>query len=214
MHDPMTLAFGIKWPFEIDIWHVDPETDGTDDSCGWFKPKLTPEQREKLLKDSECNAHCLQQIFKVWNDQNRLEIIYDIYRSAKWNLYGERLKAKDYQEILDLALNTWDNIKVHGPAGQEEYNRMILNMGRLIMRQRRPWWRHPRWHIHHWRIQIHFTQRLKRWLFSRCAACGGRFSWGYCPVSNRWNGTGPMWFKSEEGIFHHECHYKMKMEEN
>lgn len=207
MHDPSTVAFEIRWPIEITIWHEDPQTDGTDDSCGWFKPKYTEEQRRKVLQDAECHASSLQGIFKVWDDSNRLEIIYDIYRLAKWNLYRQRLNAKDYQEILDLALNTWDNIKVHGPASQEEYDRMILNMGRIIMGNRRPWWRHPRWHIHHWRIQVHCIQRLKRWLFSRCEACGGRFAWGEHPITNRWHGTGPLWFRSEQGVFHQGCYY-------
>jgi len=46
MHDNHTVAHEIKNPFArkqhgyrpslITIWHVDPETDGTDDSCGWF----------------------------------------------------------------------------------------------------------------------------------------------------------------------------------
>lgn len=40
MHDPHTLAFSIKWPFTdrllLTIWHVDPEKDGSDDSCDWF----------------------------------------------------------------------------------------------------------------------------------------------------------------------------------
>ena len=50
MHDPMTVAFEIRSPIKrknkffpegyrqslVTIWHVDPEKDGTDDSCGWF----------------------------------------------------------------------------------------------------------------------------------------------------------------------------------
>ncbi|HYK57169.1 MAG TPA: hypothetical protein VEV15_11930, partial [Flavisolibacter sp.] len=47
MHDPMTVAHEIylgskkkknghyRSPL-ITIWHVDPEKDGSDDSCGWF----------------------------------------------------------------------------------------------------------------------------------------------------------------------------------
>ena len=53
MHDPMTVAFEVKYPWRdkssgttklfpkgyrrtfITVWHVDPETDGSDDSCGW-----------------------------------------------------------------------------------------------------------------------------------------------------------------------------------
>lgn len=36
MHDPKTVAHEIRiknWHL-VTIWHVDPETDGTDDSCG------------------------------------------------------------------------------------------------------------------------------------------------------------------------------------
>lgn len=40
MHDPKTVAFDIRWPFTdrqmLTIWHVDPEKDGSDDSCDWF----------------------------------------------------------------------------------------------------------------------------------------------------------------------------------
>ncbi len=69
----------------------------------------------------------------------------------------------------------------------------------------RPWWRHPRWHVWHWRIQIPAVQDLKRWLFSRCSKCGGRFTWGYCPVSDSWNGPGPRWFRGEPHTYHHDC---------
>ena len=58
MHDPMTLAFKIPrpwpsrrhtiggkryWPEWIQIWHVDPEKGGDDDSCDWFGGDLTRE---------------------------------------------------------------------------------------------------------------------------------------------------------------------------
>lgn len=51
MHDPQTVAFEIRSPIRrkpdrffpkgyrpplVTIWHVDPERDGSDDSCGWF----------------------------------------------------------------------------------------------------------------------------------------------------------------------------------
>lgn len=65
MHDPMTVAFDVKSPFRekpsamwpkgyrntiATIWHVDPERDGTDDSCGWFKRARhgDPEVRVKI----------------------------------------------------------------------------------------------------------------------------------------------------------------------
>lgn len=39
-----------------------------------------------------------------------------------------------------------------------------------------------RFHVHHWKLQIHPWQNFKRWAFERCAECGGRYSWGYAPV--------------------------------
>lgn len=57
MYDPWTVAFEIRSPIGrkskmfpegyheiwITIWHVDPETDGTDDSCDWFGHRHTHE---------------------------------------------------------------------------------------------------------------------------------------------------------------------------
>jgi hypothetical protein len=57
MHDPLTVAFEIKYPWYrkvtypngkdsykyhkafITVWHNDPGTDGSDDSCDWFNRK-------------------------------------------------------------------------------------------------------------------------------------------------------------------------------
>lgn len=52
----------------------------------------------------------------------------------------------------------------------------------------RPWYRHPRWHVHHWEIQVRPLNQLRRWLFSRCCVCGGRFRWGEAPIGC-WSGT-------------------------
>lgn len=66
MHDPMTVAHEIylgpkkkknghyRSPL-ITIWHVDPETDGTDDSCGWFirKRHVNKSILEKVQKEFE-----------------------------------------------------------------------------------------------------------------------------------------------------------------
>lgn len=50
MHDPLTLAFSVgSW---LDIWHKDPERDGTDDSCDWFGRKRPQDSREKALSEA------------------------------------------------------------------------------------------------------------------------------------------------------------------
>jgi hypothetical protein len=76
----------------------------------------------------------------------------------------------------------------------------------------RPWWKHPRWHIHHWKIQVPFLLDLKRFLFSRCAHCGKRLPWGYSPVSNSWHSTGPQWFRGEKDVFHRDCYESWRVE--
>lgn len=72
----------------------------------------------------------------------------------------------------------------------------------------RSWWRHPKWHVHHWSIQVHPIFTLKRWLFSRCIGCGKRFSWREskgCVVGS-WDNCKPGWFKNAERIYHIKCH--------
>lgn len=39
-----------------------------------------------------------------------------------------------------------------------------------------------RFHVHHWKVQVHPWQTLKRFLFERCAECGRGYPWGYAPV--------------------------------
>lgn len=155
MHDPMTVAFDIRSPFGkknelmkdksyryhapiITIWHVDPESDGTDDSCDWFGRKLPRGVRD---------------------------------------------------EVNSLP----------------EDARRAVHMTLWVIGDRRPWYRKPKWHVRHWRLQVHPIQQFKRWTFSRCAGCGHRFRWGYAPVSNGWGSSGPRWFQGEAGIYHGEC---------
>jgi hypothetical protein len=67
----------------------------------------------------------------------------------------------------------------------------------------RPWWKHPRYHVWHWKVQVNAILNLKRWLFSRCATCGKRFPWGYAPIADGWDSDGPRWFRGERGVRHH-----------
>lgn len=56
-----------------------------------------------------------------------------------------------------------------------------------------------------WKIQIQPLLAFKRWAFSRCCRCHKGFKWGESPVSHSWNGTGPLWFRSEQHIYHDAC---------
>lgn len=161
MHDPMTVIYQNKF---FILWHVDPERDGTDDSCGWWLPKLTREERA----------------------------------------YAD-----------NLILNEDDNIKhmFREDAGYDMV-RYVARIFRLHKGFLRPWWKRPKYHIHHWKLQILFTEKLKRYLFSRCSECGKRFRWGYYPVSGSWHGTGPRWFRGEKNVRHHSCDNPVGHNEN
>jgi hypothetical protein len=122
-------------------------------------------------------------------------------------------------DIMHFAENTMDSLfdgitRKFESGCKEEYTKTrrderIRQMAGCvyswILRSERPWWRHPRWHVWHWKVQIHALQNLKRWLFSRCSKCGKGFKWGYAPTSGSWNGTGPRWFRGEENVYHHDC---------
>jgi hypothetical protein len=172
MHDPSTVAIEIpnyfvrsellgtsrhKYrPSLIVVWHTDPETDGTDDSCGWAWPNLSTEERAFV------------------------------------------------DRLID---NENDNIMSFFPATRKDDAKARVRQSfRLYKRHIRPWWKHPRWHVWHWRIQIIPLQNFKRWAFSRCCKCGGRFTWGYGPTTTDWYGKGPRWFRSEKNTYHNDCH--------
>lgn len=74
-----------------------------------------------------------------------------------------------------------------------------------ILRREQKWWQHPRWHVHHWRLQIQPLNDFKRWAFSRCCKCGRSFRFGASVCTNNWNSTGPMWFRGEKDIYHDDC---------
>jgi hypothetical protein len=174
MHDQLTVAFDLRypwpwprqhWPGErkaprevlVTIWHRDPETDGTDDSCDWFGSRLTDAERAAARG--------------LWaNEVDNLRPSLD------------HMHPDDREIVL---LSQWQ-------AARRWY-------------APRPWWKHPRWHIWHWRVQVHPLQQFKRWAFSRCAVCGGRFPWGYAPVTTLWDAPGPRWFRAEPAVRHHGC---------
>jgi hypothetical protein len=65
------------------------------------------------------------------------------------------------------------------------------------------WWR---LHVHHWKIQIHPLQDLRRWLLTRCVWCGGRSIKGdRVNVSHSWDGPRGHWWQGEKSLFHADC---------
>jgi hypothetical protein len=241
MHDPCTVAHKIKAPWKrpwvktnpasgshrptlITIWHVDPEADGSDDSCGWSRPKLTKVQRERMKNLAFHEARepwFLAAYEKKISDPANAE---SLCRGAIL-LVARSLRIRisfDEASVLaaDLIHNSFDHLrgslclipgyhtndKTDTEYGREQRaTHLFCCIARILLAARRHWWQHPRWHFWHWRIQVHPTQKLKRWLFTRCCVCGKRFPWGYAPVSDSWEKDGPRWFRGERGVRHHDC---------
>lgn len=71
-----------------------------------------------------------------------------------------------------LALCSFDNLShVETPESAVRLIAAALN------RHFRPWYKHPRWHVWHWKFQIHPLQQFNRWAFVRCDHCKGMFRW-------------------------------------
>ncbi len=63
-----------------------------------------------------------------------------------------------------------------------------------------------RFHVHHWRIQIHGLQRLRRRLLTRCSWCGGRERNGDAVNrSHQWDRKPTPWWRGEVGLYHDDC---------
>lgn len=62
--------------------------------------------------------------------------------------------------------------------------------------------RDRRWHVRHWRIQVHPLQQLRRRLLTRCEWCGEK---GSPNVSHQWDRAPGPWWRGEGGLFHAAC---------
>lgn len=64
-----------------------------------------------------------------------------------------------------------------------------------------------KFHVHHFRVQLHPVQKWRRRLLTRCEGCGGRSRKGH-PVnlSKGWGSrkSTPLW-RGERGLFHVDC---------
>lgn len=262
MHDPMTVAFEIKSPLKkkseffprgyrntlVTIWHVDPEKDGTDDSCGWFKrerhgDKATLERAVKRIEsdwdrvwvydpseDAEEGESKQKQSYPSGmffpNGMPRFSvtgIMVNIFfavalehfrkgNATDWKK-AKRFMQRNIFEIIHFAENPVDSmfdsitLKYGNDERRDDRIRHYVSVAYgYLLRLEQKWWQHPRWHFWHWQIQVHCIQSFKRWAFSRCCKCGKGFSWGYSPCTDSWNGTGPLWFRSEKNTYHSDCH--------
>lgn len=225
MHDPLTVAFEIKYPWRdkptefspngyrhtfITIWHKDPCVGGSDDSCGWFTPCLTETELEKIKREVKFEA-------KYWFNETPFglvpkisaeAIVFQAFQMIAWRLFNySEIKPKYLPRIMSLTYNHVDNFADgfrRPKLDLDDVTRSCFFIARSFKAMQRPWYRRPRWHIYHWRIQIHPWQKFKRWALERCTFCGGRFGWNESVIGN-WSGS---------AIWHNKCdHHTNKPQE-
>lgn len=96
----------------------------------------------------------------------------------------------------------------HEPGGRDsgEVCRHIVRYrddhGEWRVKIRHGW----RAHVHHWRIQIHPLQVLRRRLLTRCAHCGGRSTkTNQVNVAAGWYTRETPWWCGEAELYHRDC---------
>lgn len=242
MHDPQTQAFDIKYPWWrkskfgkfhdsfITIWHVDPEKDNTDDSCGWF-PRSRHGDKAVLAKiekrfEEDWDREYVSEGKRYYRgyfypqdsgagmpNMSTQGIALNLFFMAAFEHYEHnrskamRFMKRNLFEIMLLTENPTDSIRdsIVRTFGQES-NRAyrISDLASIIygwiLRNTRPWYRHPRWHVWHWRVQIHPLQNLKRRYWDKCCKCGKRGFKKGSAISD-WNGT---------RIWHDDCNNQGK----
>lgn len=202
----------------IRIWHKDPERGGSDDSCGWSYPRCSDKQRERIGSVAWGEArspYFLKQAGREFAgtmadaeamERGLLLLVADVV--------GVELSFEEASRMAARAIHQADCVH---PANKfcfepgyhsnfkedREYDRedvfkgLCFGAASRILDLRRPWYRHPRWHIHHWRMQIPIWQTFYRWAFERCSKCGKGFAWNE-QVMGDWSGT-RIWHESCDG---------------
>lgn len=217
MHDPCTMAFDIK--NIVTIWHRDPEKDGSDDSCGWFMrarhcdQKKLDEIAKRFVFEWKEGVPC------GWFAENGepnyspqaitigMFLIAANIHYGHWSKKSKQFLRDHAFEILHFAENNCDSFYtfITQPWGmskdsvEERAREAACIVYPWILRAERPWWKHPRWHFWHWRIQFHPWQNLKRRWWDKCCVCGKRGFKGAAIGS--WDG---------DKIWHSECDAQMR----
>jgi hypothetical protein len=189
MHDPHIMIIGIhKKLFTFQLWHKDPCLDGSDDSCGWF-PRARHGDKAMLKKienafEFEWDRMFENKYFCGWfcpdgdPHLSPMAITLNMFLNAGIQMFGRDKTIKFMQKhlvnLLLFAENNVDSLhdgltrKFEIGCGEahtvekrkERIHSMAVCIYGWMLRETRPWWRHPRWHIWHWEInfRLHFRR--------------------------------------------------------
>jgi hypothetical protein len=223
---PKPLTFGrwlyslSPW-IGVDVWHIDPEhiVPGRrrDDSCGWFARDLTPPIQKAVDEIMAAHNEGLRRMIEgaimrraphdarypslkrmPVGDGYALAIMVLGYidriathdRTGRWRK-TDAASAKVARLAYEITLNDVDTV-----LDVETVEQFVNSLAQHYRRAVRPWWEHPRWHVHHWKINFHLLRNLRR-MVEPCATCRKPLGFGYCPTAD------------SRGSHHSECIYKV-----
>ncbi len=110
----------------------------------------------------------------VWQAQYAIAAPTSGTGSTFVKLFDRKRDVTD--QAVSLALHPLDNLSTI-----EEPDRVVRLIAAALNRKLRPWWRHPRWHVHHWKINFDLSRNLRR-MFQPCATCRKPLGFGYSPL--------------------------------
>lgn len=202
MHDPQTRIGELKvfGRTIATLWHVDPEHGGSDDSCGWFAPRLD-DRDQRLAVDLEregrfywfeapARIRDARYMFFEIGPGDCAMICLALWARIAWIEQRRRLRPRESLAAMSLGFNPDDNLQSvfatppHESLKTHERERAIRCVIRAYRRFHRPWWRHPRWHVWHWRIRF---DGWSRWRLGRqrCEGCSQRLGKGSLTTDGR-----------------------------
>jgi hypothetical protein len=165
---PLDSKQDYKYQEIFSIWHIDPETDGSDDSCGFTYPKLSKQERDRLRSEAEYEyQYYFGREFKTicLETASCYEIIYSIWRTIRWRFFRKEVSPRELTEISNLSSSPVDNLRYLVYASKhdkDEFVRLWICIYRCQKRFHRRWYQQPKWHIHHWQIRFEWWRTLKR----------------------------------------------------
>lgn len=164
------------------VWHRD--KGGCDGACGWSYPRLSDAMRARLKVlawNESRHPYFLRCRAKEWlYDRSEAEVLYrglvlavadyahipltfeQAARMATRRIHSS--DEGDFASALCFLPGYHSNFAEDTPPHREwAFMETVCGIARGLLRERRPWWRHPRFHFWHWRIQVPAWQRLRRW---------------------------------------------------
>ena len=195
MYDPSTLVCSIRvfGRRVVEVWHVDPERDGSDDSCGWTFPRLSDKQKAgiSILANIEAAEPwylaCRRQeiisaadaVMLARQALRETALAINVKVSTKWMdelaIWLVCAQGDNIRSMLAFSPGYHSSSEVDREEDRVECALGLFHyLARRILQHKRSWWQHPRWHIHHWRFRFPIVRWVRRKFIKRCYVCDER----------------------------------------